>query len=310
MGLTPREDLREGISAYRGRHRCRPAFGRFKIVRQNTSPAEALMSAAARFILVVSALSVAAYMTQSETGTVPTGPPDQAQREGWGNPTSSIKSEFSQPQDPALIEPTVVTVVKHPAGHAASQPAGTRKREAIAGELQQGVRRVGCYEGELNGAWTRSTQQAMKAFADRVNAKLPVDKPDNILLALVQGYPNKVCGTPCPSGHSLNRTQEGTQTALLARNNEKRLAAGAGQSSAHVTSAWTVTTTGAEGAPVSPAGSEQPGDVAPAKVTAASGDAHHQKPASHREKRWQSPTRHQGTWASNFFKQRDRLSLN
>jgi hypothetical protein len=269
------------------------------------------MSTAARFILMISVLSVAAYMTQSETGTVPTGPPDQAQQEGRGNPRSSIKSEFGEPQDPALIEPTVVTVVKHPVEQAAalSQPVGARNRDAIARQLQQGLRRVGCYEGELNGVWTRSTRQAMKAFTDRVNAKLPVDKPDDILLSLVQGYPNKVCGTPCPSGQSLNRTQECTPNALMARTNEKRLAAGAGQSSAHVTSAWTVKTTGAEGAPVSPAGSEQPGDVAPAKVTSASGDAHHQKSVPHREKRWQPPTRQQG-WASNFFKQRDRLSLN
>ena len=269
------------------------------------------MSAAARFIVLISALSVAAYMSQSETGTDRPGALEQAQREVRGSATSSNRWDFGQSQDPAFIEPTIVTVVKHPIEHAValSRPIGPRSRDAIARELQQGLKRVGCYEGELNGEWTRSTRQAMKAFTDRVNAKLPLDKPDDILLSLVQGYANKVCGIPCPSGQSLSRTQECTPNALMVRNHETRAAAGGGQRSAHVTSAWTVKTTAADGVSVSPAGSEQPGDVAPTKVTSASGDPH-QRPAPHREKRWQPPTRHGGTWASNFFKQRDRLSLN
>jgi hypothetical protein len=43
----------------------------------------------------------------------------------------------------------------------------------------------------------------MKAFIDRVNARLPVDEPDLILLALVQGYQEKVCGSSCPAGQGL-----------------------------------------------------------------------------------------------------------
>jgi hypothetical protein len=70
-------------------------------------------------------------------------------------------------------------------------------------ELQRELTRVGCYEGELNGIWTPAARKAMKTFTDRVNATLPTDEPDYILLALVQGYREKVCGMTCPAGEGL-----------------------------------------------------------------------------------------------------------
>jgi hypothetical protein len=64
---------------------------------------------------------------------------------------------------------------------------------ALARQLQSELKRVGCYDGELSGVWTPRTRVAMKAFTDRVNATLPVDKPDHILLALVQGHQAVAC---------------------------------------------------------------------------------------------------------------------
>ena len=75
-----------------------------------------------------------------------------------------------------------------------------KDRDSLARELQKELRRVGCYEGELNGAWTPMTKRAMKAFTDRVNATLPVDEPDTILYSMVQGQQDRVCGKPCPVG--------------------------------------------------------------------------------------------------------------
>src|SRR5262245_23482919 len=49
-------------------------------------------------------------------------------------------------------------------------------RTQLARELQKELRRVGCYEGEIHGAWTASTKRAMKAFTERVNASLPVEE--------------------------------------------------------------------------------------------------------------------------------------
>jgi hypothetical protein len=102
--------------------------------------------------------------------------------------------------------PVVVTV---PARATAAPPPQAAPRQAppatasprdpasLARQLQSELRRVGCYDGELSGVWTPRTRAAMKDFTDRVNASLPVDKPDQILLALVQGHQGVAC-VPAP----------------------------------------------------------------------------------------------------------------
>ena len=92
-----------------------------------------------------------------------------------------------------------------------------RDRASLARELQGELKRVGCYGSEINGVWTTSTRQAMKAFADRVNATLPVDEPDIILLTLVRAYQDKVCGKPCPAGQSLVDEDRCVPNALMAQ---------------------------------------------------------------------------------------------
>ena len=97
--------------------------------------------------------------------------------------------------------PVVVTVPARPSqptAQPAPQQSSTgvalpRDPTALARQLQSELRRVGCYDGEISGVWTPRTREAMKAFTDRVNATLPVDKPDHILLALVQGHHGVAC---------------------------------------------------------------------------------------------------------------------
>ena len=55
-------------------------------------------------------------------------------------------------------------------------------------DLQRELKRVGCYEGEIDGVWTRSTRDAMERFTELANAKLPTHEPDIILLSLVRSY--------------------------------------------------------------------------------------------------------------------------
>ena len=43
-------------------------------------------------------------------------------------------------------------------------------------------------EGDIHGVWTRSTRDAMVRFTELVNAKLPTNEADIILLSLVRGY--------------------------------------------------------------------------------------------------------------------------
>jgi hypothetical protein len=67
-------------------------------------------------------------------------------------------------------------------------------RAALARELQRELKRVGCYSGEVTGVWTASSRLAMKTFVEHVNAALPVDAPDPVLLSLVQGHRQRACG--------------------------------------------------------------------------------------------------------------------
>ena len=74
--------------------------------------------------------------------------------------------------------------------------------DVLTKELQRQLRRVGCYSGEINGVWTQSTRRAMQTFTNRVNAALPVERPDHILLAMLQSHPDKTCSKPCPLGEN------------------------------------------------------------------------------------------------------------
>jgi peptidoglycan hydrolase-like protein with peptidoglycan-binding domain len=67
----------------------------------------------------------------------------------------------------------------------------------LARALQRELRRVGCYHGEIDGNWNASTRQAMKAYTDIANAKLPVSNPDPVLLALIQSDRHLGCAEHC-----------------------------------------------------------------------------------------------------------------
>jgi peptidoglycan hydrolase-like protein with peptidoglycan-binding domain len=90
-------------------------------------------------------------------------------------------------------------------------------RASLVRELQRELKRVGCYSGDVNGVWTTSSRMAMKSVADRVNATLPIDNPDDILLSLVRGQQDGVCGAPCPSGQTANDTGRCLPAAVLAK---------------------------------------------------------------------------------------------
>ncbi len=100
-------------------------------------------------------------------------------------------------------------------------------RVALARALQRELKRVGCYSGEITGAWTTSTRMAMRAFTERVNATLPIDKPDPVLLSLVQGHqqgdvctpvagPTKDAKTQAPDDASPSAAKDKTDPAGVA----------------------------------------------------------------------------------------------
>ena len=131
---------------------------------------------------------------------------------------------YSHPFNNASDRAAVVTVTQRapepvvrapvtPPPRAIETPAD---RASIARELQRELKRVGCYSGEINGAWTTSSRMAMKAFTDRVNATLPIDQPDYVLLSLLQGYQDKACGAGCPTGQTATEGGVCTPNAVVA----------------------------------------------------------------------------------------------
>lgn len=65
--------------------------------------------------------------------------------------------------------------------------------QGVALDLQKELTRAGCYAGIAHGNWDQRSKNAMKEFLDRVNARLPVEKPDPSLLALTRHTPGLVC---------------------------------------------------------------------------------------------------------------------
>jgi len=82
-------------------------------------------------------------------------------------------------------------------------PNDPEARYKLVLDIQQQLKRVGCYWGRMDGSWGIGTKDAMKEFTDRVNAALPLDEPDYVQLTLIQSHAEKTCGA-CPAGQSLS----------------------------------------------------------------------------------------------------------
>ncbi len=82
-------------------------------------------------------------------------------------------------------------------------PTDPDARYKLVLDIQQQLKRVGCYWGRMDGSWGLATKDAMKEFTDRVNATLPLDEPDYVQLTLIQSHGEKTCGA-CPAGQSLS----------------------------------------------------------------------------------------------------------
>jgi hypothetical protein len=113
-----------------------------------------------------------------------------------------------------------------------SRPGDPETRAQLASDLQRELQRVGCYRGEITGTWNLATRRAMAAFMDRANATLPMNDPDYVLLALLQGHQEIVCTAECPAGQVVAESGRCMPRAVVAqaakkskRLDEHRLAA-------------------------------------------------------------------------------------
>jgi hypothetical protein len=87
---------------------------------------------------------------------------------------------------------------------------------SVTRAVQTELRRLGCYDGEANGHWSAARRAAAQRFLERVNARLPVDTADDVMLALLQGQSGLVCGQ-CPPGQELDAASRCIPTALVKR---------------------------------------------------------------------------------------------
>jgi hypothetical protein len=124
--------------------------------------------------------------------------------------------------------------------------AAPDNRGSLMFALQRELARVGCYDGEINGAWTAATRQAMKVFLERVNATLPITQPDSVHLALIQSQAARVCDSSCPPGQGVAGDGRCMHSAVLSAEARKR--SNEVNSSA---SGWSTTTTVAPSLPSS-----------------------------------------------------------
>jgi hypothetical protein len=166
------------------------------------------------------------HQTESKQGRIANGPYSEAKAaqavaaEGMRADLLRSATPVEHTGDPTA--PVVVVTIPRRSDSSSNTSTiatgpGLSDRASLAGKLQRELRRVGCYDGQLNDDWTLATRTAMKTFTNRINAILPIDKPDQVLLALVQGYRGRVCNVPCPPGESLAKDGRCLSNVVLAR---------------------------------------------------------------------------------------------
>lgn len=135
--------------------------------------------------------------------------------------TSAVGQDRSETPAPSAADPeqTVVIIGRQTtfvSQSFATQHDGRNESFSITRDAQKQLQRLGCYDGEITGIWSPSSRAAAQRFLDRVNAKLPTEKADAVLLALLSDQTDAVC-SQCPRGQGLDSAGRCTPTALLKR---------------------------------------------------------------------------------------------
>jgi hypothetical protein len=144
---------------------------------------------------------------------------DGASSQAVGQEESArARSEAPAPDaaDPAQAVVTIGRRATFVTAPVATRSEAPNDSFSIARETQKELHRLGCYEGEINGFWSPQSRSAAQKFVDRINARLPVDKPDDALLALLQSQMGHVC-SQCPRGQEFDAAGRCMPTALLKR---------------------------------------------------------------------------------------------
>jgi len=122
-------------------------------------------------------------------------------------------------------------------------PTNSESRYQLVVDLQEQLKRVGCYYGRIDGSWGPGSKYAMQSFMQRVNAALPSEKPDYVLLSLLKSQNGKVCGA-CPSDQMVTSGGACVPRATIAYG--QRVEDVTGATSSRETLPWQTTTTAAK----------------------------------------------------------------
>lgn len=116
---------------------------------------------------------------------------------------SPVVETAVQTSSPSVVTGSITAAPVAPSIAQARPQQPDMPRDELVRNLQRELRRVGCYAGEIDGDWGSGSKRAMSNFTDRVNASLPVEQPDFILLTLLRGQPAGTCAKGCPAGQAV-----------------------------------------------------------------------------------------------------------
>lgn len=108
---------------------------------------------------------------------------------------SSTRPTNDDGRDGSLAGRSIVAGKEEQLTYAADRSGRTDDGRDLTRTLQAELKRVGCYRGAIDGDWGPMSRRAMAEFASRVNASLSVDRPDPLLLRMVQGHQGQACSS-------------------------------------------------------------------------------------------------------------------
>jgi len=154
--------------------------------------------------LMLAALPVLAFLTVDYMVAPPT-------EQGAGQDASRSKisaderANASESGRSSGLAASIGETVQKKTGQLTTGSVPAARSPNLASSIQSELRRVGCYAGEIDGTWNDGTRAAMRAFNTSVHVNLVTDKPDYILLTLLQGHSSKACSRGCDSSASTGR---------------------------------------------------------------------------------------------------------
>lgn len=115
---------------------------------------------------------------------------------------------------PSLASTTVASIGAPAASTPAAVPRLSQDARDLTRSVQAALKSAGCYHGAVDGVWAGQTSAAMEEFTALVNARLPVDKPDAVLLALLETHDDVSCAVEAVAAQGATEPS-GRETASM-----------------------------------------------------------------------------------------------